>query len=334
MMNLSAEQARRLSSLVEAGGLQSTADIVRLQIAAPRGIAEDKWRQVLAQHRTLITRAAGTICGDRDVVDLQENILTIFLHPDNRNKALKTRLTLLARISDALQDVVSPAPGTPAPKEESQPGASSIHRFDSVEFDLSALPIPEHKALVFQSGRTSAGLPLVFPRVVEARSDVSYYEPSDHLVTLDIAALRAASQVALKCLKLKIGGDRLRVLFPVNANNLRRYDARDALLFELRQVPDIVRASMQPALVRLEARLPSELAVAADYLSNRFDTIWAFTRSDQDPSQVAWPSAGMGLLVDASEPAREAATRGAWTEAAVAREALVAFLDKRTIVRR
>ncbi|MCG8443514.1 MAG: hypothetical protein MI723_17050, partial [Caulobacterales bacterium] len=288
----------RLKAIVDAGGLRSADDIIRVTLDHE---GADTSRQTEQDIRERIFQMCREACDATDVAAFDGRAITVFLHPNGGDREARAR-ELLARLKKRLAG----EDGLEADAVRLQ-SAETAH-LDALRRGLSdaaASAPPEAENAAFDAvpvvaGKKFRGQFLQTTRIADIHNNVgmSYFIEHDDIIELDIAALRHVAVFAMRQLK-KNAID--VYAFPTHLSNMRTPELRDKYLFEARQIPKPICDAIAPALVRTPPDLPADqFADGVAHLLSVFGSVWLFAPADAAPDRFAWGPAGVGVLLDAA----------------------------------
>ncbi|HYD86738.1 MAG TPA: hypothetical protein VEA80_04630 [Vitreimonas sp.] len=330
MFTLNGCDKARLKEIIAAGGLRDLSDVLRIAIEPVRSEDAPRWLEYLHRNSDAVVEWARNLCGDENIVLLDEGVLTLIRHPATSLETADLRLLLVAYLTDRLSgnevlpieklvmrdlppesaakwlasaaaqgepESASPAALSPAPRPLAK--ERERIRYEDMEQELTQELTFRFDAVAREGGDTAW-----FVRVQGASAAFlqirDYCAPSNEAAEVDLASIREAAHLAFDGLRQQAGRAPC-VLFPININNLRLSHLRAKLLFELRQIPKPVSRLMEPVLVRCTPGVPQAAYFDASlYLRSFFPTIWTFVSAEFDPRLFTWPQIMLGVLLDLS----------------------------------
>ncbi|HYD89322.1 MAG TPA: hypothetical protein VEA80_17720 [Vitreimonas sp.] len=326
MFTLNGSDKARLKQIIAAGGLRDLSDVLRISIEPVRIEDSPRWLDYLQRSKDAVVEWARNLCGDENIVLLEQGVLTVIRHPATALEAADLRLLLMTYLTDRLSGnevlpieklVMRDLPPEAAAKWLASAAVSPEPAAASVACAPPQPPVQERARVKYEEmeDELAGALSFRFDAVVRDAGEVAWFvralgahaaflelrdycTPSNEAADVDLAAIQEAANLAFRGLKQK-GKPPACVLFPVNINNLRLSHLRAKILFELRQVPKPVSRLMEPVLVRCTPGVPQAAYFDASlYLRPFFQTIWTYAPADRDPKAFVWPQIQLGVLVD------------------------------------
>jgi hypothetical protein len=303
MFDLSATDRVKLKAIIAAGGLRDLRDILRISMAPEHAGDAAQWHLYLERNHDNLQSWVEQVCDPRDIVALNENVLTIIRHPGSLIPSEALRMDVITRLSDRLRghatlqlpkltftsepvggamawlsDAVKSAavslahPGADSASDETAHAARiaaeglNAETPEAAQFWCQAVVCSDGGAALFL--RLPARDRLDLRRLHLSGKDQAYFSPGD--ISLDLAAIEQVIQLAQRQLDAK-RSPLLPLLLPLNINNLRQSERRRQLLQDLRDVPSELSQMIEPVFVRCVDGIPQSAFVdAAAYLRPTF----------------------------------------------------------------